>query len=280
MKRRHWAILCLLVLGLVKLPLEQRLTHTLRSHDVLSPPTDLGLRENLGQMSFAASLGGLRSLVASVVYLQAFAAWEDVDWGKVDSLMSIATRLQPKFDAYWDDAANYMGYDAASYYRYDESRPTLYRNQLYRQHVQRGLEILQQGLRVLPDSSRLYIKLGEFYSARVEPPDHKQAGLAWLAAFKHGALPVYERRAAYELAQLDADRDALLTSYRILLRSYGRNRRIESLRHLIYGDIDVRKGTFRDPLMIPSVVSTLKQLEQKLQLPPWQWIPEKDPLQK
>jgi hypothetical protein len=138
MKARHWAIILFLGLGIAKLPLEQHSTTTLRSAGALNAPTDLGLRENLGQMSFAASLGGLRSLVASITYLQAFAAFENVDWGKVDSLMTLTTRLQPNFSVYWDDAASRMGYDAASYFRYDESRPTLYRNRLYREHVARG----------------------------------------------------------------------------------------------------------------------------------------------
>lgn len=277
MKHRRLAILGFLALGVLKLPLEQRVMTTLRAEDVLTPPVDLGLRENLGQMSFAASLGGLRSLIASVTYLQAFAAWEDVDWGKVDSLMSVTTRLQPKFDVYWDDAASYMGLDAASYYRYNESRPTLYRNQLYRQHVQRGIDILEQGLRVLPGSHRLYERLGMFYAERIEPPDHLRAGQAWLAAYRNGALDVYERRAAYEWAQIDSDPRALRASYRILMRWYEKQYRTDSLRNLIFGRIDLRTGAIRAPVPLPSVVTTIKTLEHKLNMPPWQRIPDKIP---
>lgn len=275
MKRLHWAVVCFLALGIAKVPLEQRVMTSLRADGVLTPPVDLGLRENLGQMSFAASLGGLRSLIASVVYLQAYTAWEDVDWAKVDSLMSITTRLQPKFDVYWDDAANYMGLDAASYYRYNESRPTLYRNQLYRQHVKRGIEILEQGLQVLPNSHRLYEKLGMFYAERVEPPDRKRAGEAWLAAYKNGALDVYERRAAYEFAKSD-DPELLRRSYRIMMRWYEQQHRQDNWRNLIFGRIDMRTGDLRKPDVIPSVITTLKTLETKLALPPWQWIPEKE----
>lgn len=273
MKRLHWAILCFLALGLLKVPLEQRAMTALRADAVLTPPVDMGLRENLGQMSFAASLGGLRSLIASVVYLQAFTAWEDVNWGKVDSLMGITTRLQPKFDLYWDEAANYMGLDAASYYRYDESRPALYRNQLYRQHVQRGIEILRQGLQVLPESDRLWVKLGMLYAERVEPPDHKLAAMAWLQAVKHGALTVYERRAARELSLVDDDPAALKLSYQIMLKYYGRFYKTERLSNLLFGAFDVRRGDFRTyTVMPPTVVTVLKDLEQRLHLPPWQRI--------
>jgi hypothetical protein len=249
MKKKHLALAVFLGLGLAKLPLEQSATTTLRAANVLSLPTDLGLRENLGQMSFAATMGGLRSLVASVTYLQAFAAFENVDWGKVDSLMTLTTRLQPRFDVYWDDAASRMGYDAASYYRYDESRPTLYRNKLYREHVARGIDILNEGLRHLPASSRLYQRLGEFYARRLEPPDHARAGESFLRCYQNGGLRVYERLAAYEWARTD-DRALQKRAYDILRSAYLRG------------------------IKLPSVITTLKELEKALQIPPWQHIPE------
>jgi hypothetical protein len=249
MKARHWAIILFLGLGIAKLPLEQHSTTTLRSAGALNAPTDLGLRENLGQMSFAASLGGLRSLVASITYLQAFAAFENVDWGKVDSLMTLTTRLQPNFGVYWDDAASRMGYDAASYYRYDESRPTLYRNRLYREHVARGIEILNEGLQRLPNDSKLHQRLGEFYARRLEPPDHVKAGEHFLLCSQNGGLKVYERMAAYEWAKVE-DRPTQKRAYDILRSSYLRG------------------------LKLPSVIITLKALEKSLQIPPWQHIPE------
>ena len=105
MNRKLAALAIFIAGGIAKLPLEQRLSDDLHAKALLEEPVGIDMRENLGQMGFAASLGGLRSLVASITYLQAYSAFEDVDWGKVDSLMTITTRLQPREAIYWDDAA-------------------------------------------------------------------------------------------------------------------------------------------------------------------------------
>ena len=152
MKRRLQAIAILLLLGVLKLPLERAVSTELRGHEMLYAPLDYSARDAVGQMGFAATLGGLRSLVASITYLMGFTAFEEVNWSRVDMLYGLTTMLQPRFDVYWDDAATHMAYDAASYYKYDETRPSLYRKQLYRQHVQRGIDIAEEGLRHLPNA--------------------------------------------------------------------------------------------------------------------------------
>jgi hypothetical protein len=52
-------------------------------------------------MGYAATLGGMRSLVASVSYLQAFIAFENTDWARVESLLTLTSSLQPRLELYW-----------------------------------------------------------------------------------------------------------------------------------------------------------------------------------
>ncbi len=222
MKRQLQALAVFLLIGIVKLPLEQRTVATLRSHEMLYAPLDYSARDAVGQMGFAATLGGLRSLVASITYLMGFTAFEDVNWSRVDMLFGITTLLQPRFDIYWDDASGHMAYDAASYYFYDESRPSLYRKQLYRENVQRGIDILNNGLRYLPQSDRLHASLGHLYARRVLPRNHELAGLHYLLAAQNGGLPLYERLAAYEWAQLDNAPERWKQAYDILKRAYAK----------------------------------------------------------
>lgn len=250
MKAKHGALLVLLLLGIAKLPLEQRVHDQLNREEVLPPRIEVGVMENLGQMGLAASLGGLRSMVASGLYLHSASAWEDKDWGAVDSRMSIACRLDPRYAGYWDNGANFMSYDAASW---ANEQPKFYGKQLYTHYVQRGIEILEQGLRYLPKSSRLQQNLGEIFSARVQPPDHKHSGEAFLAAYKNGALPVYERRAAYEFAQLADDPSAWQVGYDILKKQYSLGNKL------------------------PGVIMNLKMLEQKMNIPISQRIPDSMP---
>ena len=246
MKRKLQALVVFLLLGIAKLPLEQHTVAALRDHEMLYQPLDYQARDAVGQVGFAAALGGLRSLVASVTYLMGFTAFEEVNWPRVDFLYNITTQLQPRFDVYWKDAAEHMAYDAASNYRYDESRPRLYREQLYRQYVQRGIDILKDGLRFLPHNDRLHATLADLYSRRKEPPDHELAGRHYLLAYQNGGLPVNARLAAYEWAQLDNAPERWRAAYQILRDSYARG------------------------LHMPGLVNFLHMLETKLNVPPMQ----------
>ena len=216
MKRSVAAALLLAVAGLAKLPLEERFTEDLRAKKLLETPVGIDMRESLGQAGFAASLGGLRSLVASITYLQAYSAFEDVDWGKVDSLMTLTTRLQPLEVTYWDEAAWHMAYNAASYYQRTEKRAVM-RDRLYRDYVQRGIDILNEGLKFLPGHPKLLAKLGVIYAERQIDP--AEAATTFLRAYQSGAGSFYERYAAYQLVKVNTH-EADLRAYEILKRYY------------------------------------------------------------
>ncbi len=240
MKRKLLALAIFVGFGLLKLPLEVALAARLHAHGLLSKAVEVGKLENLGQMGLAASLGGLRSLVASITYLQAYTAFEDVNWAKVDSYFQLTTRLQPNHASYWDEAAWHMAYNAASAYKYDEKIPLMIRGGLYQRHVQRGIEILQEGLRYMPESGKLWGKLGEIYRDRsVEPA---KAAECFLKGAANGGLAVYERFGAYELVKL-GDPASLRRAYEIL-------------RHVAA----TQKHT-------PALESNLRAIEEKLGIP-------------
>ena len=114
MNPRLLGILILLAFGALKVPLEDRLTLSMRAGGLQLPPPQLGWQENFGQMMLS-TLGGLRNVVASITYLQAFtAAFDDRDWGTADTLMTMTTRLQPTEPIYWDHASWFMAFNAAS----------------------------------------------------------------------------------------------------------------------------------------------------------------------
>ncbi|CAN5736010.1 hypothetical protein BH11VER1_BH11VER1_08340 [soil metagenome] len=226
MKQKLPVLALLILIGLCKLPLENRLTTTLKEQKLLDTGVDLSMRESLGQMGFAASLGGLRSLIASITYLQAYTAFENIEWGTVDSLMTLTTRLQPDEPLYWEDASWHMAYNAAtSYLRNTELRAAI-RNKLYRDHVSRGITILEEGLRYLPNDPRLLTRLGDIYHDR--KPDPRLAAECYLNAYAHGAKNFYERMGAYELVKLN-DRASWEKAYSILKRYYDNGARYASI---------------------------------------------------
>ena len=217
MSRKLLAALMFVAVGVLKLPLEERVAAYEREVHLMEKPLSLDLREQLGQEAFAASLGGLRSLVASITYLQAYVAFENVDWGKVDSLMTLTTRLQPREETYWDEAAWHMAYNAASYEQnYSKDRPAL-RNIHFHDYALRGVAILEEGLHFLPKSYKFYSRLGEIYRDRLGEP--RKASEAFLKAYALGAKDFYERMGAYEMVKL-SDRPSWEHAYQILMKHY------------------------------------------------------------
>ena len=248
MKRHLQALVVLLLLGSVKLPLEEWVTQQLRAAKLLSKPIDLGIRESVGQMSFAAALGGLRSLIASITYLRAYRAWENIEWAKVDSLFQITTRLQPRYQNYWDEASWHMAYNAASSYLYNEDIEPKVRGKFYADYIQRGIDILNEGLRFLPDDARLWNALAEIYDRRVHDP--KKAAECYLEVHRISHNDRYARFAGYQYAQT-SDPELWQKAYTLLKTAYDKKQRQ------------------------PSVIEQIKNLEGKLKLPLMQRIPEK-----
>ncbi|TDU81508.1 hypothetical protein EI77_00818 [Prosthecobacter fusiformis] len=247
MKRKLQALMVFLILGVLKLPVDEAATRHLREARLLSPPLEMSLRDSIGQMGFAASLGGLRSLVASLMYLQTYDAWSNVDWGRVDSYFKITTALQPRYDKYWDEAAWHMAYNAATSYLENQEINPAVRGKLYHDHIQRGVDILKEGLKVLPDSPRLWNTLAEVYERRVRDP--QKAGDCYLEVMRLTGNPRFGRLAGYEYAKT-YDRSLWQKAYDLLKDSYDKNQRP------------------------PSLINTLKQMEKQLNLPAEKRIPE------
>ena len=229
MKKRILGVILFLAFGLVRLPLEHAMTMSLREQGLKDSPPQVSWLENFGQMAFA-TLGGLRSLVASVGFLEAYSAWEKADWGAVDNRMTLVTRMQPYEPTYWDEASWHMAYNAASSFKRNKELRAAIQNKLFRDHVQRGIEILNEGLRYLPDNHRLLEALGYIYRDRQPNPELSSA--AFLKAHENGSVDFIERLAAYELVKV-GDRASSEKAYAILKRYYDRGApftRMESIR--------------------------------------------------
>lgn len=253
MKRKLQALAVLLIFGVLKLPLEQHITRDLRRMRLVDEPMNLGTGENMGQMGLAATLGGLRGLVATVFQLQAYVAFTNVDWAQVDKYYNFVNRLQPRNASYWEEASWHMAYNAASYYLYSEDLKAGLRGQLYQAYVKRGIDILTEGLKFLPDNPRLWQKLGDIHWNRSK--DFKAAGDAYLSSFQHGGLNFTQRFAAYAYAQ-STDTASWQKGYSILKKLY-----------------DEKKAT-------PGLIEYLKMLEQNLHIPAAQRIPDAAPVRK
>src|SRR5512133_1396730 len=84
-----------------KLKLESDLTH---QRVAAAGPLNIDVRERIGQTAFVAVLGGFRSVIADLLFIDAHAAWERTDWTHLLLRLRQATELQPHAIMFWDIA--------------------------------------------------------------------------------------------------------------------------------------------------------------------------------
>ena len=247
MIRKVIAVVLLGVFGVLKLPLEKALDASQRQAGLRSTALDLDLREMVGQMGFLAALSGFRSPVAALLWIEAHHAWERTEWGRMAALFDAVTTLQPRSLLYWDMASWHMAWNASAAALQDKSQPSealRIRNQ--RQYFRLGRNYLERGIKNNRESFFLYRSLAILLRDKFE--DHCGAGEAFLKASQLPGAPAYLARfAGYELAKCP-----------------GREKMAyEMLKRLYETELEGRK---------PALVTTLKELEKRLDVPEEQRI--------
>jgi tetratricopeptide (TPR) repeat protein len=242
---RRWrygaAVGVLLVSGAVRLPLERTLEAEWERLHLRGPKLDLGIREEIGQMSYVAALGGFRSLVATFLTLKAHIHWQNTEYVQLGKAYDLVVGLQPRTVSYWEDYGWHRGWNERSYYLNNQSlRPAL-RRQLADEAGEAAREILDKGIRNNPEDYTLYLRQADLLRDKLKDPC-AAAGYFEQAAVLGG--PTFTRRfAAYMLAKCPGrEREAL----RMLRDLY-----VEGREH-----------------HKPTLVSELRRLEEELAVPP------------
>lgn len=250
MKLLAIAICTILLAGGARLPVEHALFLERAQRNLHStPPLDLGLREQIGQLGFVAALSGFRSLVADLLFIQAHVAWERTEWSRVLLLFRQVTTLQPHSILFWDMAAWHMAWNASASALNDPAQPRLaLRIKAQREYFDLGKDFLERGIRNNPDRPQLYEALARLYRDKYR--DHARAAELFAHLAEKPGAPAYSHRfSAYELSYCEGrEREA----YGKLLRLYsaGENERL------------------------PTLISRLKFLEDKLNVPLHERIPD------
>ena len=221
------AVLLLGVAGAVLLPWQASLHKEEIDAHFGGIPMNLSLREQVGQSGFLAALSGFRSPLAACLWIEAHTAWENTEWGRMQSLFHTVTTLQPHTLLYWDIAAWHMAWNASTAALQDTRQQSeLLRERARMQYIALGRDFLERGIRNNPDKSLLYERLG--------------AADAFAKAASFPDAPAYIRRfAAYESALAP-----------------GREREAYDRLHALY---DEGQKTWS-----PSMISRIRALEEKL----------------
>ncbi|MEN3368132.1 MAG: hypothetical protein V7609_275 [Verrucomicrobiota bacterium] len=245
-------LLSVAMFGAAKLPVEHAISTAHRDLHFRTVDFNPGLREQIGQLGFIAALSGFRSLVADVLFIQAHVAWERTEWGRVLLLFRQVTALQPRAMLFWDMAAWHMAWNASTAAMNDPSQPRLaLRLKAQREYLELGKDFLERGIRNNPDRPQLYEAMARLYRDKYD--DHEHAAEFFGKAAALPEAPSYAKRfAAYELSQCA-----------------GREREAYDRLHALY--------EMGEKERLPTLLRRLKELENKLDIPLAQRIPDRTP---
>ena len=248
---RILVVLAILVaLGALKLPIERDLAALHRHEHFRGVEFNLDLREQLGQLGFIAALSGFRAIVADALFIQAHVAWERTEWSRILLLFRHITTLQPRVLLFWDTAAWHMAWNASVAAMNDTTQPRLApRVKAQREYFALGKDFLERGIQNNPDRPQLYEALARLYKEKYK--DHERASEFYAKAAALPDAATFDRRfSAYELSYCE-----------------GREREAYERLRWLYNEGEQER--------LPTLITRLKFLEDKLNIPQDQRIPDK-----
>jgi len=248
---RILVVLAILVaLGALKLPIERDLAALHRHEHFRGVEFNLDLREQLGQLGFIAALSGFRAIVADALFIQAHVAWERTEWSRILLLFRHITTLQPRVLLFWDTAAWHMAWNASVAAMNDRTQPRLaLRVKAQREYFALGKDFLERGIQNNPDRPQLYEALARLYKEKYK--DHERASEFYAKAAALPDAATFDRRfSAYELSYCE-----------------GREREAYERLRWLYNEGEQER--------LPTLITRLKFLEDKLNIPQDQRIPDK-----
>lgn len=247
MKAFALAFLIIAATGPLKLRLESAIMSSNPSAAELQHAIDL--RERLGQTAFIATLGGFRSVVADLLFIDAHFAWERVDWTHLLLRLRQVTMLAPHVTMFWDVAAWHMAWNASTAAEEDSSQPASSRKRLQREYVEIGKDFLQRGVANNPRNPQLYEALARLYRDKLH--DHSRAADNFAKASRLPGCAAYDERfAAYELSYCEGREREAYAQLRALFERGDKER-------------------------LPTLTKRLHTMEERLNLPPDERVPGK-----
>jgi hypothetical protein len=207
----------------------------------------LDLREKIGQSAFVAVLGGFRSVIADLLFIDAYSAWERTDWTQLLLRLRQATELQPRSILFWEMAGWHMAWNAGTAALEDESKSPATRRRLQSEYLKLGEDFLVRGAAHNPEKPQLYEALARLYRDKFH--DHARAAENFeKASHLPGHASYDERFSAYELSYCE-----------------GREREAYDRLRALY-----QRGQKQ---RLPRLINQLRAMEERLNLPATERIP-------
>ena len=228
-------VLVLGVGGLLLSPLSRGLRDAEERADLHSgmPLLSTGGGDALVEQLFFFTLGGLRSLAAEILVLDATSAWIARDWPRAERRWQMITSLCPGRPNYWINASRDMAINAAAHAANDPTLNTHEQAMLAARYIRRGEQFLHDGIAHHPQSALLYMNLGDLYANQNRHPSYTRAAAAYHRAVELGASPLYRRLEFYCLSRIRGREQEAWQLGRQLFAE-GHSQRVPSLKCLLF----------------------------------------------
>jgi len=245
------ALVLLALFGLIRTPVEERLRDDLAEANLLLPPPGRDAMQRMSQSTLMGTLGGLRSLVATYLVLEAYEHFSNKDWEELRETYGVVTNLEPREESHWVSLIWHIGINATADVQTDESLPAFERERRFQEWALEAVEIAERGLEHLPDSAEIRLQLAEVYRQKLKDPCATARVYGDMIGLE-GSPPYVRRFHGYFMARCPGREEE---AYAYLLDLY-------------------REGEHQH---LPTLLEEIKKLEEKLDIPYPQRIPNPDP---
>lgn len=188
--------------GFILRPLEQQS----RAHELqvglLLPTPGSDVHDRMNQQLYFFAMGGLRTLAAEILAMDATEAWLVQDWPRARRRWEQITALCPRRPSYWSRAARDMSKNAVAYVNADKSLNEHERITQVMEYLNAAEQFYQQGLAANPDSLLLQLDLAAYYEDLARRPNFTKAVEAYRKALSMGASDMYQRWVFYNLCRI------------------------------------------------------------------------------
>lgn len=205
-------------------------------------------KEDFTQQLAVVTLGGLRSLSAAILSIDAFESFLTGDWATLEHRYNQIFTLVPHRIYYWDSASWHLAYNAAAAQTDNTKLSPQEQRFKFLQYIEKGKNVLRRGIEKNPKSWILYSRLGALEADRYRRPNYEAAAAAFKEATRLGAPPITSRQEFYALAQIPARSKEAWELGRKLFEENKDNR-------------------------VPSLICSLYALENRLNIPDNERIP-------
>jgi hypothetical protein len=154
--------------GLVREPLEDSVEERLIEANLLLPPPAKGAFEQMSQSALIGTLGGLRSLVATFLTLEAYDHFSTKSWDKLRQAYLVITNLEPRDEANWVAVIWHLGINATANMEIDETLPAFERKRRFNEYALQAIEMAEKGIEQLPQSAAIRLQLAEVYREKLK----------------------------------------------------------------------------------------------------------------